>query len=101
MLAAVLAALLSGVISCCILTNRLLRPLDSLAAAARRVSQGDLKARATMIGGDEIAGLAHEFNDMVDALERYRQSSLGELLQAQQAAQAAIDSIPDAVIVID
>ena len=32
---------------------------------------------------------------------RYRQSSLGELLQAQQAAQAAIDSLPDPVLVFD
>ena len=30
---------------------------------------------------------------MAEKLERYRQSSLGELLQAQQAAQAAIDSL--------
>jgi hypothetical protein len=36
---------------------------------------------------------------MADRLDRYRRSSLGELLLAQQAAQSAIDSLPDAVIV--
>ena len=34
-----------------------------------------------------------EFNRMAERLERYRASSLGELLQAQQAAQAAIDGL--------
>ena len=38
---------------------------------------------------------------MADQLERYRQSSLGELLQAQQAAQAAIDGLPDPVVLLD
>ena len=38
---------------------------------------------------------------MAERLERYRASSLGELLQAQQAAQAAIDSLPDPVVVLD
>ena len=38
---------------------------------------------------------------MADRLDRYRRSSLGELLLAQQAAQAAIDSLPDPVVVFD
>ena len=32
---------------------------------------------------------------------QYRQSSLGELLQAQRASQAAIDSLPDPVVIFD
>jgi nitrogen fixation/metabolism regulation signal transduction histidine kinase len=47
---------------------------------------------------DEIGELARDFNAMADSLERYRSSSLGELLQAQRASQAAIDSLPDPVI---
>jgi signal transduction histidine kinase len=37
---------------------------------------------------------------MADKLREYRSSSLGELLQAQQASQAAIDSLPDPVLVL-
>src|SRR5262249_38908841 len=40
-------------------------------------------------------------NRMADGLERYRKSSLGELLQAQQGAQAAIESLPDPVLLLD
>ena len=38
---------------------------------------------------------------MAERLAEYRSSSLGELLQAQQASQAAIDSLPDPVLVLD
>src|SRR5205814_2205115 len=37
---------------------------------------------------------------MADKLREYRSSSLGELLQAQQASQAAIDSLPDPILVV-
>ena len=37
---------------------------------------------------------------MAGHLAEYRSSSLGELLQAQQSSQAAIDSIPDPVLVL-
>jgi NtrC-family two-component system sensor histidine kinase KinB len=60
-----------------------------------------VQARARVTGKDEAAQLAQEFNTMADRLERYRASSLGELLQAQQAAQAAIDGLPDPVLMLD
>jgi signal transduction histidine kinase len=67
----------------------------------RRIAEGDLEARARVLGKDEIADLAREFNAMADHLAEYRRSTLGELLQAQQGAQAAIDSLPDPVLVLD
>src|SRR5690242_21593910 len=47
------------------------------------------------------SALAQEFNAMAGRLSEYRKSSLGELLLAQQASQAAIDSLPDPVLVLD
>ena len=67
----------------------------------RRIGAGDAEARAPARGRDEVAAVAREFNEMADRLAEYRRSSLGELLQAQQAAQAAIDSLPDPVLVLD
>jgi signal transduction histidine kinase len=72
-----------------------------MAQAAQRIASGDLTARARVKGRDEIAALAAEFNAMADKLAEYQRSSLGELLQAQQAAQAAIDGLPDPVLVLD
>ncbi len=98
---ATVAALALGLFSSLWLTARLLRPLGVLSQTVRRLGEGDLEARARVEGKDEIAALAHEFNAMADRLAEYRRSSLGELLQAQQAAQAAIDSLPDPVLVLD
>jgi signal transduction histidine kinase len=98
---ATLAALAVGLVTSLWLTARLLRPLGILSQTVRRIGEGDLEARARVHGKDEIAGLATEFNAMADHLAEYRRSSLGELLQAQQASQAAIDSLPDPVLVLD
>ena len=99
MIAAGIAALLIGMGLSITLTGRVLRPLGVLEQAVRRVGEGDLAARASIAGKDEIGQLAREFNAMTARLEQYRSSSLGELLQAQQASQAAIDSLADPVVV--
>jgi signal transduction histidine kinase len=98
---ATLAALIVGLLTSLALTARLLRPLGVVSQTVRRIAEGDLEARARVQGKDEIAALAAEFNAMADRLAEYRRSSLGELLQAQQASQAAIDSLPDPVLVLD
>jgi signal transduction histidine kinase len=99
----VLASVLGFVIalySSTALTNRILRPVSVLGQAARRIGEGDLAVRAKVEGGDEIAMLAADFNAMAERLQEYRESSLGELLEAQRAAQATIDSLPDPVLIL-
>ncbi|HXJ18887.1 MAG TPA: ATP-binding protein [Polyangia bacterium] len=98
---AIVLALGIGVVSSTWLTTRTTRPLGVVAAAVRRFGENDFKARAQVRGKDEIASVATEFNRMADRLERYRQSSLGELLQAEQAAQSAIDSLPDPILLMN
>ncbi len=100
-LLAVLAALLIGLLASGSLTARALRPVGVLGQAVRRVGEGDLDARVRVNDSGEIGQLARDFNAMADSLRSYRQSSLGELLQAQASAQAAIDSLPDPVLVFD
>jgi signal transduction histidine kinase len=101
MIAAAAAACLLGLLSSIALTTRILRPLGVLRLAARRLGEGDPKARARIQGRDEIAEVATEFNTMADRLAQYRASSLGELLAAEQQSQAVIDSLPDPVLVFD
>ncbi|WP_224240423.1 HAMP domain-containing sensor histidine kinase [Hyalangium gracile] len=99
MVTAVLAAFVVGLFASATLTHRALRPVSVLSQAVRRVGQGDMAARAVVEGRDEIASLSRDFNTMAERLEQYQRSSLGELLQAQAASQAAIDSLPDPVMV--
>jgi len=100
-IATTVAALAVGLFLSLGLTTRLLRPLSALSQTVRRIGEGDLEARVRVTGRDEIAALGAEFDTMADRLAEYRRSSLGELLQAQQASQAAIDSLPDPVLVVD
>lgn len=98
-IAAALGALVFGFVLSIWLTRRLLRPLSVLSQTTRRLGEGDFTARAPVHGSDELAQLARDFNAMAGHLDEYRRSSLGELLQVQQASQSAIDSLPDPVVV--
>ena len=100
LVAATVGALLLGLIASVLLTSRALRPLRRLSSTVRRIGEGDLDARVGLAGEDEIAQVGHELDTMADKLREYRSSSLGELLEAQQASQAAIDSLPDPVLVL-
>jgi NtrC-family two-component system sensor histidine kinase KinB len=98
-LLAVLAALLLGLLASGSLVAAALRPVAVLGQAVRRLGEGDLGTRVRVDDSGEIGQLARDFNAMADSLRTYQESSLGELLQAQASAQAAIDSLPDAVLV--
>ncbi len=100
MIGGLVAALAIGLVISIVVTYRALRPLSSLGQAVRRIGEGDLEMRVRVAGGDEIAGLAQDVNTMADRLDEYRKSSLGDLLRAQGQMQAALDSIPDPIIVL-
>jgi len=95
-----LLGLALGLIASSIMTSRVLRPLGVLGQTARRLGEGDVEVRARVTSKDEIGQLAAELNTMAERIHKYRQSSLGDLLEAQIAAQATIDSLPDPVIVV-
>jgi signal transduction histidine kinase len=95
-----IAGLALGIAASSILTTRTLRPLNVLGQTARRLGEGDVAVRARVDSRDEIGELARELNTMAEHVQKYRASSLGELIEAQRAAQAAIDSMPDPVLVV-
>ena len=94
-----LAALVLGLFVSSLLTRRMLRPLAALSEATHRLGEGHFDARARVHGKDELARVARDFNAMAARLAEYRKSSLGELLQAHLSMQAAIDSLPDPVVI--
>ena len=71
-----LIALVLGLAFAWVLAGTLARPLQHLAAAARRVEAGDLQARAEPEGSSENREVAHAFNDMTERL--------GQVLEAQR-----------------
>lgn len=51
-----------------IITHMLTRSIASLSHTTRRFTKGDYEVRAIETGGDEIAELAQDFNDMADTI---------------------------------
>lgn len=94
-----LAALALGLFISTLLTRHMLQPLSALSEATHKIGEGNFETRAHVRGNDELAQLAHDFNAMAARLAEYRKSSLGELLQAHLSMQAAIDSLPDPVVI--
>ncbi|MGK5442893.1 ATP-binding protein [Micromonospora sp. URMC 105] len=70
LLAAAAGVAAVAVIGTALLSRRVLRPIDTLTAAAQRLGQGDLTGRVPERGNDELAELARSFNRMADSLQR-------------------------------
>jgi signal transduction histidine kinase len=69
LLAAVVAGL-AAVFLTVGLSRRILKPVETLTAAARRMEKGDLSQRVEVQSDDEIGELARAFNAMADGLTR-------------------------------
>jgi two-component system, NtrC family, sensor kinase len=80
-----LAVALAIVVTVLVVTRlRISRPIAGLVRTFRRAGAGDLSARARVRGGDELAGLATEFNRMCERLESTHRSLQGEQQMRQQ-----------------
>ena len=82
------------------LPRTIVRPLQTLADAARAVGAGDLDVAVDDAGVTELAPLVEAFRKMVVQLREYRQSSLGELLAAKDLANATVRCLVDPVVVL-
>jgi len=74
--AVLVGALVAGVVAVLVtlaLSHRVVRPVELLTAAARRMETGDLTARVNVASGDEIGELARAFNSMAGGLARLEQ----------------------------
>jgi two-component system, NtrC family, sensor histidine kinase KinB len=90
-----------GVAFAMVLSRSIIRPVQQLTDATRRLAEGDFDATVTTHSGDELGTLAARFNEMAERIRQHRRSDLGKVLIAQQTAEAAVDSLYDPIIVTD
>lgn len=95
------AAAVAGAVAVWRLRRAILRPIGELTRATEAIRAGHLPRSFPSLGDDELGQLAASFGAMTEQLRRYRQSSTDKLVRAQRAGQAAIDSFPDPILVVD
>ncbi|HXO59980.1 MAG TPA: ATP-binding protein, partial [Candidatus Acidoferrum sp.] len=89
-----------------LLALRLARPLQDIAAAARRVARGEYAARVRRSGPEEVASLADSFNQMAETLEEQERmrrdfivNAAHELSTPLTNLQGYLEALRDGVIV--
>ncbi len=74
-----------------------IQPIGQLSTVSTRLSAGDLGARASVPGDDELSRLGGSFNRMAESLAH----KIGELEEHKQFLQGLVDAIPEGIRVID
>jgi PAS domain S-box-containing protein len=75
----------------------ILRPLDVLTKATRRLREGHFASRAELDTPGELGELGRSFDEMADSLQAHAR----ELGRSNQTLQAVLESSPVAVIALD
>lgn len=106
--AAVVVAALASIGLAVVMARMLARPLREVGAAARRIADGDYRARVPREGPEEIASLADSFNQMAMSLEeqeRMRRDFIAnaahELRTPLTNLQGYLEALRDGVITAD
>jgi two-component system, OmpR family, sensor histidine kinase BaeS len=91
-----------------LLSRRISHPIQMVSLAASKVAQGDLSARAKVIGQDELGRLAQNFNQMALGLEQQataRQNLFAdiahELRTPLTAMKARLEALEDGVMPLE
>jgi two-component system, OmpR family, sensor histidine kinase BaeS len=107
-IAASVVAVLASVVLAIVLARMLATPLAEIGRAARRIADGDYKARVPREGPEELASLADSFNQMAASLERQEQmrrdfiaNAAHELRTPLTNLQGYLEALRDGVITAD
>jgi two-component system, NtrC family, sensor histidine kinase KinB len=79
----------------------ILRPINMLIRSAEEIRGGNLDLVVRTGSRDEIGRLADAFNDMAASLREFRRNDQAKLSRTQQATQETLDSLSEAVAILD
>ncbi len=79
----------------------ILRPINMLIRSAEEIRGGNLDLVVQTNSRDEIGRLSEAFNDMAASLREFRRYDQAKLIRTQQATQETLDSLSEAVAILD
>ncbi|MGY2290815.1 KinB sensor domain-containing domain [Pseudomonas sp. SDO528_S397] len=96
-----LAVLIIGFVTAHGIARRFGGPIEALAKAADKISQGNFEVTLPISSAAEMNLLTRRFGHMAEALRQHQATNVDELLAGQQRLQAVLDSIDDGLLMID
>ncbi len=101
-------AFVTAVVVSSFVTRRIVRPVQAMTAASRRIAAGGYDERVRVAGEDELADLAASFNQMAETLartEERRRQLIGdvahELRTPLSSLQSVMEGLQDGVLPAD
>ncbi|MFT9494627.1 HAMP domain-containing sensor histidine kinase [Anaerosolibacter sp.] len=91
--------ILIGLFFAVYLTNKIVNPIYNLIDKIKKIADGDYSQQLDIVGKDEIAELAKEFNVMTRKLQSFDLLNFKKLMEEKQKAEAIVESISDGIIV--
>ncbi len=79
----------------------ILRPIERLIRSAEEIRTGNLDLVVRTDSRDEIGRLSEAFNEMAASLREFRRHDQAKLDRTQQATQETLDTLSEAVAVVD
>jgi len=79
----------------------ILRPVRLLTQTVQEIERGNLELAVPFRSSDELGTLAVAVTNMAAQLRAYRRSDHERLMRTERTTQLAIDSLPDAVVVVN
>jgi signal transduction histidine kinase len=84
-----------------LMSRAILKPLQTLTRSLEEIAEGNLDQVVQVKSRDELRSLAEAFNSMAAKLREFRRTDRAKLMRVQRTTQLAIDSLPDAVAVVN
>lgn len=96
-----ISAVILSILLTLMIGRTILKPIRALTQSVHEVERGNFDQAVPVQAHDELGALAKAFNTMAQRLRAYRRLEHDRLLRTERTTQLAIDSLPDAVLVIN
>jgi len=96
-----IAALGLGIGFSLFLSNLLVRPVQQMMQATKKISEGDYDVEISARSSDELGQLTREFGSMAKKLEAFHNLNIEQIMAEKRKSESVIRSIDDGIVLID